>query len=147
MRGICSGFQVARKKESQLLMEPCRGYQKKGRRRVALLGGGWGVRAGSVVVGLVNFSTNLRQLLFEMAEAVFGALAWCAAHNHASNNVLLLCDLSLEFFKSAIKILRHDLTTMEVRICSQKIGKRMVEVPAEELRIPSLLRSSPTDHW
>ena len=96
---------------------------------------------------MVGFSTNLRQLLLEMAKAVFGALAWRAAHNHASDKVLLLCDLSLEFFKSAIKILRHDLTTMEVRIGSQKVGKRMVEVPAEELRIPSRLRSSPTDHW
>ena len=100
-----------------------------------------------MVVGVAGFSTNLRQLLFEMAEAVFGTLAWRAAHNHASDKALLLCELSLEFFKSAINILRHDLTTIKVMIGSRKVGMRMVEVAAEELRIPSLLPSSPTDHW
>ena len=60
-----------------------------------------------MVVGVAGFSINLRQLLFEMAEAVFGALAWRAAHNHASDKVLLLCDLSFQFSTPVIEIAFH----------------------------------------
>jgi hypothetical protein len=44
----------------------------------------------------------LRQLLLQLAKAVFGGLAWRTALDHAPHEPLLLSDLSLQLSKSAI---------------------------------------------
>jgi hypothetical protein len=44
----------------------------------------------------------LRQLLLQVAKAVFGSLVWRTALDHAPHELLLLRDLSLQLSKSAI---------------------------------------------
>jgi hypothetical protein len=52
-------------------------------------------------------SFDLRQLLLQPTEPIFGRLVRSTAHDHASDESFLLGYLSFEFSTSAIEILRH----------------------------------------
>jgi hypothetical protein len=87
----------------------------------------------------------LRQLLLQLAQAIFGSLARRPAHDHASDMILLLCDLSLQLFLTAVEILRHTSTTVEVRVGSLSAKEHRQGVAVRPIRIPSQLQSNPTD--
>jgi len=86
----------------------------------------------------------LRQLLLQLAQPIFGSLARRPAHDHASDMILLLYDLSLQLFLSAVEILRHASTTVEVRVGSLPAKERRQGVAVRPIRIPSQSRPNPT---
>ena len=60
---------------------------------------------------------DLRQLLFQSAQVIFGSLVWRSAHNHALDQAFLLRDQSFQFFQ-AFDVVRHSRQRLALRACS-----------------------------
>ena len=64
--------------------------------------GRYAVARPGVIDRALSSTFDLRQLLFELAKAVFGPLVWRATLDHAPDQLLLIRDLPLQLSKSGI---------------------------------------------
>jgi hypothetical protein len=88
---------------------------------------------------------DLRQLLFQSAQVIFGSLVWRSAHNHALDQDFLLRDQSFQLFQ-ALDVVRHSRQRLALRACSLNAIRCLKFVAARGFHTPLPLQSSRWDY-